>query len=275
MKKDIGLVGAGVVMLATLAWLPDAQAQRSPWWERQKAAQAAQQATAAGASANAGGNAAVAPGAASYPATGQGQAYVNPVRREQVEGPAYTYIEAGAARMQVSAYDIDEHGNGGYARASLALTDNMYLFGGYDRVSRSYGLEDFGSAKIAIEQSQIGLGGSIALTPRVDFIGELSAVRLGASVSTRLDILDGAKVSISDHLSAAKGMLGVRARPLDNLELWAKAGYLRVEDNLVIESSMVGNLGIQYRFTPVWGLVGEAEFYDDVQLYRVGVRASF
>ena len=123
MKKDIGLVGAGVVMLATLAWLPDAQAQRSPWWERQKAAQAAQQATAAGASANAGGNAAVAPGAPSYPATGQGQAYVNPVRREQVEGPAYTYIEAGAARMQVSAYDIDEHGNGGYARASLALTD--------------------------------------------------------------------------------------------------------------------------------------------------------
>ncbi len=67
----------------------------------------------------------------------------------------------------------------------------------------------------------------------------------------------------------------VRARPVSNLELWAKAGYLRVDDNLLIDDSAVGNVGIQYRFTPTWGVVGEAEFYEDVRFYRLGVRASF
>lgn len=47
-----------------------------------------------------------------------------------------------------------------------------------------------------------------------------------------------------------------------------------MDDNLLIEDSAVGNLGIQYRFTPAWGVVGEAEFYEDVRFYRLGVRAS-
>lgn len=272
MKKDIGFVGAGVVMLATLAWVPDAQAQRSPWWERQKAAQAAQAAaTAHAAVADASPDAQA---GLAYRAADQGQPSVNPVQREAVEGPAYTYIEAGAARMAVSMYGFREHANGGYARASVALADNLYLFGGYDRVTRTLS-DGSQSVKVAIEQGEIGLGASLALSPRVDFISELSAVRLGARLSARLDMLDGEKVSGRDHLSAAKWMLGARARPADNLELWAKAGYLRVEDNWLIGNSMVESLGAQYRFTPVWGLVGEAEFYEGVRFYRLGVRASF
>ena len=77
------------------------------------------------------------------------------------------------------------------------------------------------------------------------------------------------------YLYAGKLMVGVHARPISKLEVWAKAGYLRVDDNLLIEDSAVGNLGIQYRFTPAWGVVGEAEFYEDVRFYRLGVRASF
>lgn len=60
-----------------------------------------------------------------------------------------------------------------------------------------------------------------------------------------------------------------------HFEYWAKAGYLRPDDNLLIDHSVVGNLGIQYRFNPTWGVVGEAEFYEDVRLYRLGVRGSF
>ena len=70
-------------------------------------------------------------------------------------------------------------------------------------------------------------------------------------------------------------MLGVRGRPVRNFEYWAKAGYLRVDDNVLIDHSVVGTIGFQYRFSPVWGVVGEAEFYEDVRFYRLGVRASF
>ena len=102
----------------------------------------------------------------------------------------------------------------------------------------------------------------------MNFISELSLLRLGGK-------LDYKSRGYSDYLYAGKLMVGIRARPVSNLELWAKAGYLRVDDNLLIDDSAVGNVGIQYRFTPTWGVVGEAEFYEDVRFYRLGVRASF
>lgn len=266
MKKEIRAACAGAAVLAAMAWMQDAQAQRAPWWERQKAAQAAAQ--------SAGGNEAVAQAGAAQSPPPQQAAPAPMVRREKIEGPGYTWIEAGVVRLDVDLYDASEHGNGGYARGSAAVTDTLYVFGGYDRVSKQWNM---GSERleIAIDQAEIGLGSRLFLSPRVDFVSEVSLLRLGAKLDYRDREYPEDDFSGRDHLYAGKLMLGIRARPVQNLELWAKAGYLRVDDNLLVDHSMVGNIGLQYRFSPQWGLVGEAEFYEDARFYRLGVRASF
>jgi len=262
MKRNPVSCGICVALLVGMAAMTDAHAQRSPWWERQKAAQASEAAS-------------VAQDGAAQPVVQQPyQPYAPAVRREKIEGPGYTYIEAGAARVDVDMYDVSESGNGGYLRGSLAITDDLYLFGGYDRVAKSWSV-DAEHAKVTIDQAEFGLGASVSLSRRVDFTSELSLLRLGGKLDYKDRDYPEDDFSGSDYLYAGKLMLGIRARPVSNLELWAKAGYLRVDDNLLIDDSAVGNVGIQYRFTPTWGVVGEAEFYEDVRFYRLGIRASF
>lgn len=256
----------GVAMLVAMVWMQDVHAQRSPWWERQKAGQVATGTEARSES--------VSQSDVAQPVVPPPQAHAAPVAREKIEGPSYTYVEAGAALMDVEMYGLDESGNGGYARGSVAVTDNLYVFGGYDRASESWSL-DAEHLKVVIDQAELGLGTKISISSRADFISELSLLRLGGELDYRDADYPEDGFSGSDHLYAGKLMLGFRGRPVSNLELWAKAGYLYVDDSWLIDDSVVGNLGIQYRFTPAWGLVGEAEFYEDVRFYRLGIRASF
>ncbi|KAF1684838.1 hypothetical protein B1992_14055 [Pseudoxanthomonas broegbernensis] len=241
-----------LAVLATLAMAVPAHAQNSPWWDGHK-------------------------DEAAVPGTAQSQAAAAPGRAAPAAaGPGYTYVEAGAARLDVDMYGLDESGNGGYARGSVALpdTDGLYLFGGYDRVSQSWNAGDE-RLKVAIDQAELGFGARLSLSSRTDFFSELSLLRLGARVDYEDRAYPQEGIRGSDHLQAGKLMLGIRGRPSPHAELWAKAGYVRVDDNLLIESSAVGNVGVQFKITPTWGLVGEAEFYDDLRFYRLGVRASF
>lgn len=41
------------------------------------------------------------------------------------------------------------------------------------------------------------------------------------------------------------------------------------------KGEFVGTLGGQVNFTRTWGLVAEAQFVDNANQYKVGVRASF
>ncbi|AUZ54479.1 hypothetical protein B1L07_04430 [Stenotrophomonas acidaminiphila] len=154
MKKEIRAACAGAAVLVAMAGMQDAQAQRAPWWERQKAAQAAAQAD--------GGETATQADAA-RPAIPQPASQAPLVRREKIEGPGYTWIEAGVARLDVDLYDAGEHGNGGYARGSVAVTDGLYVFGGYDRVSRDWNM-GVQQLEVAIDQAEIGLGTSLSLS---------------------------------------------------------------------------------------------------------------
>ncbi len=260
MKNTIVLGSTCALLLLGMGAAGDVQAQRAPWWERQKAAQAASQATS--------GESAARQGNTTQPAVQQPQYHAPAATPEKAEGPSHTYLEVGATRADVDLYDVNENGNGGYLRGSLQVTDNGYLFGGYSRAARSWGNVDGERLEVDIDQAELGWGYRHAFAPGTDFISELSLVRLGAS-STWGD-LDG-----SDHVYAGKLMLGVRGVAGRHFDYWAKAGYLRVDDNLLVDHSVVGNLGMQYRFSPGWGLVGEAEFYEDVRFYRLGVRASF
>ena len=252
---------AGLVLPLAVLTMAEAQAQQSSWWGKHRDSSApAESAPEA------------VPQSQSVPQ--QQLSYGQGSERATVTSPGYTYVEGGAARLDVDMYGIDESGDGGYVRGSMAVTDDLYVFGGYDRVSESW---SGGSERLeaVIDQVELGLGSRIAVSQSTDFVAEASFLRLGA----QLDYEDAAfpmdDFRVSDHLNAGKFVLGFRGKPSARIELWAKGGYVWVDDNLLIESSMVGNVGGQFQFTPVWGLVGEAEFYEDLTFFRLGIRAQF
>ena len=249
---------AGLVLPLAVLTMAEAQAQQSSWWGKHRDSSApAESAPEA------------VPQSQSVPQ--QQLSYGQGSERATVTSPGYTYVEGGAARLDVDMYGIDESVNGGYVRGSVAVTDGLYVFGGYDRVTDS-GSDGARRAEVTIDQSEIGLGARIEVSRSTDFVSELSMLRLGGRVDYEDATLD---VSLRDHVYAGKYVLGFRGKPSARTELWAKAGYVWVDDNLLVESSMVGNVGGQFQFTPVWGLVGEAEFYEDLTFFRLGIRAQF
>ena len=247
---------AGLVLPLAVLTMAEAQAQQSSWWGKHRDSSAPAES---------------APEAVPQPVPQQQLSYGQGSERATVTSPGYTYVEGGAARLDVDMYGIDESGDGGYVRGSMAVTDDLYVFGGYDRVSESW---SGGSERleVVIDQVELGLGSRIAVSQSTDFVAEASFLRLGAQLDYEDATLD---VSLRDHVYAGKYVLGFRGKPSARIELWAKAGYVWVDDNLLIDSSMVGNIGGQFQFTPVWGLVGEAEFYEDLRFYRLGIRAQF
>ncbi|NEK63488.1 MAG: hypothetical protein G3W66_13820, partial [Xanthomonas perforans] len=77
----------------------------------------------------------------------------------------------------------------------------------------------------------------------------------------------------SDSSNLGLANLGLRGKPSPRTEAWIKAGYIDGSD--VDKGEFVGTLGGQVNFTRTWGLVAEAQFVDNANQYKVGVRASF
>lgn len=259
---------ACAAMLAIMASVPDAQAQQSGWWKKfsdrtPQAAAAPQTDTGT-------------PPSTSVPpttTTAHQPAATFTAPPAAAEGPAYNYIEAGYNRVEVDSGDVDARAGGGYSRGSVAVSDQVHLFGSYGRVSRDANL-DFGRIDVDIDQMELGIGFHYRFAERADFVTDLALLRLGAAVDYR-DVDPAYDFSGDDHLYAGKLSLGVRAKPSPRTELWLKGGYVKLEDNWLLDDSFVGVVGGKIDFTRTWGLVGEAELYEDVSYYRIGVRAGF
>jgi len=151
-------------------------------------------------------------------------------------------------------------------------------------------------AKEKLAQSELGLGLHIALPglERVDAIGELVGMHwkqegqlteTGGGTrtnhptwwrgrTTQQLASNYSKVSSTDRVWGGKALVGFRAQPFNAMEFWAKGGYLKMEQKLA--DTVVGNLGVQFRITDNFGIVGEADFYEkDANQYRIGARVSF
>jgi len=196
--------------------------------------------------------------------------------------------------------NIGEKADGGYLRGSWDLGENFYLLGGYTAAKKSWTERDSGLVSISgtiypvdfrekntvdVNQIEFGFGGYFQLSPNLDFYGDLTAIRLEGKERYRETAsvpslgISGTIDSYSekDHIYAGKLMAGLRVKPTASLELWGRAGYIRLEEEsgLLRRSSAVGNVGAQLQITPNFGLVGEAELYKDLRLYRAGLRLSF
>jgi len=209
---------------------------------------------------------------------------------------SYTWIEAGFSKLDIRG-DLKEKLDGGYLRGSWDIGENFYLLGGYSYVNESWtdsynGLYSGNNGefheKLAVDitQTEFGFGGYFQLTSKLDFYGDLTAIRLDGKAKYRQKFTEnGTNITLltdedsyKDHLHAAKLIAGLRIKPTSNLELWGRAGYIRMEkeeNGLLKKGSGLGNLGVQLHITPNVGFVGEAELYKDVRLYRAGLRVSF
>ena len=185
---------------------------------------------------------------------------------------SYTYVEAGWTEVKIDDDWLDDpKGDGAYIRGSYAIADQVYLFGGYAEVSKTYRLAPV-RVKFELAQPEFGIGYHQAFTDRLDFTADLAWLRLNAEakISGTGDAdLDG---TYKDHVNGGRATVGLRGKPSARTELWVKGGYIDGSD---FEGSFAGYLGGQVGFNRTWGLVGEIEAYEDVTRYNLGVRASF
>lgn len=195
---------------------------------------------------------------------------------------SYTFIEGGFSQVSVDTQgggedpDID----GGYARGSVAITDNLSVFGQY---ARAKGEDAWASnsgghyTEHELDMGELGLGYRFALSDRMDLIAEVAAVDVGLKLTRTERPFFGNTtpytwVESDENSTTGRVAVGVRGSIADNLEGWAKAGF--IGDN-VYDSGFSSAAGLQFKFLTHWGIVGELEATDAWTLFRFGVRASF
>lgn len=185
---------------------------------------------------------------------------------------SYTYVEGGWTQLQVSQPGSNPKLDGGYIRGSFAIAEQVHVFGGYSTVSKKYHYEDsFGPYSIenTIEQPELGIGYHMPISDRLDFTADLAWMRINNEVKYKDDQFSERE---EFHTNAGRAAFGVRGKPSRRTEAWLKAGYIDGSD---MDGEWIGTLGGQINFTRNWGLVGEAQYFDDITQYSVGVRASF
>jgi hypothetical protein len=154
---------------------------------------------------------------------------------------SYTFVEG-----TYNNADGDADGLG--VRGSIEFADSgFYALGDY----RSYSDSGFD-----LDTWELGLGYALNLSDNVDLIAE--------AAHTDFDVVDGYRLSA-----------GVRGNFTENLEYLGKVNYRNL-DVRGDSDDFTYTAGLQYKFSPTWGLTGEVEFDgDNGEVYTVGLRASF
>jgi len=161
---------------------------------------------------------------------------------------SYTFVEGNYISTD-SDGGLDGDGFG--LRGSYELGDSgFYGFAGYSQV-------DIDSTNISADTTDFGLGYAHSISDNADLIAEIAHSRSDLDVAK----IDGFRTSV-----------GVRGSFSDSLEGSIKANYYDGSD---FNGDFSGTVGMQYKFSPTWGVTGDAEFGDNGETYTVGLRASF
>lgn len=151
---------------------------------------------------------------------------------------SYTFVEGNYNNL-----DGDFDGFG--VRGAVEFADSgFYALGQYQNYSEGGADADFW---------ELGLGYALGLSDNLDLIAE--------AAHTDLDLVDGYRVST-----------GLRGNFSENFEGLAKVNYRNIEGS---DGDFTGTLGMQYKFSPTWGVTGEVEFDNGGEIYTLGLRASF
>lgn len=170
-------------------------------------------------------------------------------------GLSYSFIEAGATRLDLDT--IDDDADTYYGLASIGLFNHFYGFLGYENQS-----VDFDDA--STDLWSLGLGAYISLTE------QLHAVADAAWLYSELD-----GDTISEEDSGFKVRAGGRWRPIKLLEAEAHAIWYELDDSLMSDDSFVGfDVGGRVHLGP-FSVGAMYEMMDDDDKVGVNGRFSF
>jgi hypothetical protein len=166
-------------------------------------------------------------------------------------GPSYTYAEIGYQHLDADKYD----GNGARVNISYGATDNIFVKMGYARLFvDATGL----SGDIDVDRFNIGIGGHMALSDKIDALAVVSYVdnEYSGAIPTEAD--DGYQVD-----------LGVRAMLSKKAEVNATATYRHMgltsafgvadDDDTGFELGTVIRLKKKFHFT------GNISYFDEAE----------
>jgi len=186
---------------------------------------------------------------------------------------SYSYVQGGYARTH-----IDNLGNGdGFGvDGSVAVSNNVHIFGGYTMQSAS---ED--GIDVDLNSARLGVGFNTPINQRADFIARAAYERADVDVDVPgYGSFDGN----ADGYSLEAGFRGQLSVDGD-IEGWVLGGYAKLDSAEVEDISLdtdsgdddefYGRAGLLFKFNPTWGVVAEGRFAQDANQVLVGIRASF
>jgi len=170
------------------------------------------------------------------------------------EGPNYTFIEAGYVHVEIDDFDAD--GEALALQGSVAVTDMFHLIGGYQdgTIDGPFGID------VDVSTLELGGGMNFALSPTVDFVGQV------AWLSTEVDVSGLGDVDDDGYGLGA----GIRAMISPRFEVGAGVNYADIADDG--QTTFGGE--VLYHFTDMFAVTGGVTVGEDSTSYGVGVRAN-
>ena len=185
-------------------------------------------------------------------------------------GLNYNYVEGGyvATNLDNDNGDIDADGFGG--NASVALSDNFHLFGGFStQDTDTFELLEGGNrVNTDINQWRVGLGYNLPIGASTDLVARAAYEKFEVDDVT----IDGQRYEINDGDDGYSAEVGVRTAFTDNFEGHAFAGY---EDYGNDADDFYGRVGALVKFNRNWGVSGDVKFADGDTMWFVGPRYSW
>lgn len=177
----------------------------------------------------------------------------------QAEDISYTYVDLGYLTTDLDGVGKDL--DGFVLRGSFEVADNFFLDARYlDQSVKVAGID--------FDSKQYGIGGGYAwsFADNMDLYGRIGYTEV------ELDVSGGGGGGFDVDDDGYELGVGIRARPVELLELQGAVNYVDLSD-----SGDDTSFGIAARWfiTDVFALGIEGEFADDADTYGVGFRLQF
>ncbi|HEX6573316.1 MAG TPA: porin family protein [Steroidobacteraceae bacterium] len=182
-----------------------------------------------------------------------------PLLAAQAEDISYTYVDLGYVTTDLDGVGKDL--DGFVLRGSFEVADDWFLYARYLDQSVKFSGVDFD-----FQQYSVGGGYAWSFADNMDLYG-----RLGYT-EAELEVSGGGFGQSSVDDDGYELGVGIRARPVDALELEGAINYVDLSD-----SGDDTSFGVAARWfiTDVFALGVEGDFADDADTYGIGFRLHF
>jgi hypothetical protein len=176
----------------------------------------------------------------------------------QAEDISYSFVQAAYVNTDID--DFDEALDGFALGGSFEVAENFFIYASYsDQSTDLFGVD--------IDATDYSIGGGYAfpLSETMDLVGSIGYVSAEIEGS-----FEGESASFDDD--GYQLAVGLRAMPMEQLELHGSVGYVDLSDSGDNTSFGVGAL---WYFVPQFAVGLDAGFSDDSNSYGIGVRWDF